>query len=110
MDAMLHSERLSEGRKRIHAAPIEGLPDGAMIERDGRAFAVSRDRLLPWSFEGYGPPVPRPRRGPANVLTPPSIVAALSAGYAPRWIAASAPSPRLDASAYLSPNSTRDAT
>jgi hypothetical protein len=109
MDATLHSERLSEGRKRIHAAPIEGLPDGAMIERDGRAFAVSRDRLLPWSFEGYGAPVPRPRRGPANVLTPPSIVAALSAGYAPRWIEAFTPSPRLDASAYLSPNSTRDA-
>ena len=110
MDATLHSERLSEGRKRIHAAPIEGLPDGAMIERDGRAFAISGDRLLPWSFDGYGAPAQRPRRGPANVLTPPSIVAALSAGYAPRWIAAFAPSPRLDASAYLSPNSTRDAT
>ena len=110
MDATLHSERLSEGRKRIHAAPIEGLPDGAMIERDGRAFLVSRDRLSPWSFEGYGAPIPRPRRGPANVLTPPSIVAALAAGYAPRWIAAFTPSPRLDASACLSPNSTRDAT
>lgn len=85
MDAALHAERLSEGRKRMHIAPIEDLPDGAMIECDGRAFAVSRDRLLPWGFEGYGAPVPRPRRGSANVLTPPAIVVALSAGYAPRW-------------------------
>jgi len=63
MDATLHSERLSGRRKRTHAAPIEGLPDGAMIERDGRAFAINHDRLAPWSFHGYGEPVPRPRRG-----------------------------------------------
>ena len=107
MDAALHSERLSEGRKRTHAAPIESLPDGAMIERDGRAFAVSRDQILTWSFHGYGAPFPRPRRGPANVLTPPSIVAALSAGYAPRWAAGAAPNGRLDASAGLPPNPDR---
>jgi hypothetical protein len=107
MDARLHSERLSERRKRIHAAPIEGLPDGAMIERDGRAFAINHDQLLPWSFHGYAEPVPRPRRGLANVLTPPSIVAALSAGYAPRWNAPASPGARLDASACLSPNSAR---
>ena len=33
--------------------------------------------------------VPRRAGAPSNVLTPPSIVAALAAGYAPRWIAAS---------------------
>jgi hypothetical protein len=105
MDATLHSERLNERRKRVHVAPIEGLPDGAMIERDGRAFAVIRDRLAPWSFHGYGEPVPRPRRGLANVLTPSSVVAALTAGYAPRWDATISSGVRLDASTCLSPNS-----
>jgi hypothetical protein len=110
MDATLHSERLSGRRKRIHAAPIEGLPDGTMIERGGRAFAITGDRLLPWSFHGYGEPVSRPRRGTVNVLTPPSVVAVLSAGYAPRWDASTSPGARLDASARLSPNSDGFAT
>ena len=105
MDATLHSERLSGRRKRIHAASIEGLPDGVMIERDGRAFAINHDQLAPWSFHGYGEPVPRPRRGLASVLTPPSIVAALSAGYTPRWGSTTSPGARLDASACLPPNS-----
>jgi hypothetical protein len=105
MDATLHSERLSEGRKRIRAAPIEDLPDGAMIERDGSAFAINHDQLLPWSFHGYGEPIARPRRGLANVLTPPSVVAVLSAGYAPRWDATISSAVRLDASTCLSPNS-----
>jgi hypothetical protein len=86
MDEILHRERLNEGTKRTHAAPIENLPDGAMIARDGRAFAVRGQSLLPWSFEGYGAPLQRPREGVANVLTPTSIVRALRAGYPPRWI------------------------
>ncbi len=64
---------------------IERLPDGAMIERDGRAFALRGDAILPWSFDGYGAPRSRPRAGLARVLTPPSIVRALAAGYSPRW-------------------------
>jgi hypothetical protein len=88
IDKILHQERLIEGRKRIHSAPTESLPDGVMIERDGRAFAVRGKSLLPWSFGSYGEPIERPRRGGANVLTPPSIVRALLAGFAPRWNAA----------------------
>ena len=88
MDKILHEERLIDGRKRVHIAPIASLPDGAIIERDGRAFAVRGTSLLPWSFEGYGQPIERPREGAANLLTPPSIVRALAAGYAPQWAAA----------------------
>jgi hypothetical protein len=43
------------------------------------------DALLPWSFSGYGAPRPRPRGVEVDVLTPPAIVAALSAGYRPHW-------------------------
>jgi hypothetical protein len=85
IDMILHRERSIDGRKRIHAAPIESLPDGAIIFHDGGALAVRGKNLLPWSFFGYGEPIERPRDGVANVLTPPSIVRALAAGYAPRW-------------------------
>lgn len=88
MDAILHRERLDHGAKRLWDARIERLPDGATIERDGRPFALRGDAILPWSFAGYGAPQPRPRAGPARVLTPPSIVRALAAGYSPRWAAA----------------------
>jgi hypothetical protein len=85
MDAILHRERLERNAKRAWEAPIERLPDGAMIEREGRPFALRGEAMLPWSFAGYGAPQVRPRSGTARVLTPPSIVRALAAGYAPRW-------------------------
>jgi hypothetical protein len=56
-----------------------------MVERAGAPFAVRGDALLRWSFFGYGAPEPRPRGERARVLTPPSIVGALAAGYRPRW-------------------------
>ncbi len=90
MDAILHRERLDGRCKRAWETDIEHLPDGAMIERDVRAFALRGDAMLPWSFAGYGAAQPRPRAGLAHVLTPPSIVRALAAGYRPRW-AESAP-------------------
>jgi hypothetical protein len=55
-----------------------------MVLRDGRTWLVGRDHLLPWSFGGYGRPIARPRRDMVGLLTPPAIVAILSAGYRPR--------------------------
>jgi hypothetical protein len=85
MDAALHTERL-QGRsdKRLHAVAFDGLPDGAMVAEGGAALRVAGDRLLPWSFAGYGPARPRPDRGMAQALTPPSILAVLRQGYRPR--------------------------
>jgi hypothetical protein len=85
MDEVLHAERLDGHAKRLWPAPIESLPDGTMIAREGRAFALRGSELLPWSFAGYGPPEPRPLAGNATVLTPRSIVGALRAGYRGRW-------------------------
>lgn len=89
MDAVLHAQRLDPTRgKRLHEMLAVDLPDGAMIVRDGRAWLVRGDALLPWSFGGYGKPVPRPDRGMVDVLTPPATVAAIRTGYAPaeiRW-------------------------
>jgi hypothetical protein len=84
MDLVLHAERLDGRGKRVHSADIEDLPDGAMIVRDGRAWAVRGDVLLPWSYGGYGRPERR-GSGLAQVLTPPAMVAALREGFAPVW-------------------------
>ena len=80
MDRVLHEERMAGGREMA----CEALPDGAMMVREGDAFAVRGALLLPWSFAGYGAGVAR-ASGQVRVLTPPSIIAALQRGFAPRW-------------------------
>jgi hypothetical protein len=85
MDQVLHRERLQGRAKRRHRRSIDGLPDGAVVALDGAAFAVRGDALLRWTPQGYDGRMPRPRRVIVEVLTPPAIVAVLSAGYRPRW-------------------------
>lgn len=84
MDAALHRERVENRLKRVWQARLGDLPDGTMIARDGRAYAVQAATLLPWSFAGYGAPA-LDHDAAAEVLTPPSAVAALKAGYQPLW-------------------------
>jgi hypothetical protein len=85
MDDALHRERVENRRKRLWRARLGELPDGAMIVRDGRAFAVRSGALQPWSFAGYGPPARLATDRVVEVLTPPSTVAALKGGYRPLW-------------------------
>ena len=88
MDIVLQSERLDGRAKRTHAMPIDGLPDGAMSTLPGApgvAYAVRGAHLLRWSASGYVEKIARPTGMTVNVLTPPSIVAVLGAGYQPRW-------------------------
>lgn len=86
MDRRLHEERLGPGGvKRVHEVAFEDLPDGAMVAREDGFFAVRGERLLRWSFGGYVEAAVRPVRGQAKVLTPPTSLIALRAGYAPVW-------------------------
>ena len=85
MDLVLHAERLDGKEKRLHRRDIDELPDGAVIARDGEAFAVRGKQLLQWTARGYNAMQPRPRAIEAGVLTPPSMVKVLEAGYRPRW-------------------------
>jgi hypothetical protein len=85
MDEVLHRERLYGRAKRLHRRNIDGLPDGAFIALGEDAFAVRGDRILRWTPQGYDAEKPRPRGGTVDVLTPPAILAVLSAGYEPRW-------------------------
>ena len=91
MDEALHRERLENRAKRIWRTRLGDLPLGAMIARGGRAYAVRRDSLSPWSFAGYGAPAPLEPDAVVDVLTPPSTVAALARGYRPLWAEALRP-------------------
>jgi hypothetical protein len=85
MDRILHAERLDGRTKRVHRLAFDTLPDGAVIARGDAAFAVRGDKFLRWTPAGYAQALPRPPAGMADVLTPPSILAVLVAGYAPLW-------------------------
>ena len=85
IDAVLHRERLEHGRKKIHVmtSPYEQMPDGTMVVSRGEAFLVAGGRPFRWTADGY-----RHSGGalvPDGVITPPSIVATLAAGYRPAW-------------------------
>jgi len=85
MDIVLHRERLDGKSKRLHRRDINTLPDGAMIARDGEAYAVRGKHLLRWTPEGYAEVRKRPRGITVDVLTPPAIITVLAKGYVPLW-------------------------
>ena len=84
IDARLHAERLmGDGRaQRHHDAALDDLPDGAFVLRDGEPWLVLGDAIRRWSPAGYGERAPRPAGGSAVVITPPSVIAVLRAGFA----------------------------
>jgi hypothetical protein len=81
MDTVLHRERLDGRAKRLHPLPmpIDRLPDGTMVQDGTESYLITRGRTLLWSPGGY--------RGvgriikDAMLLTPPSTLRALGAGY-----------------------------
>jgi hypothetical protein len=79
----LHGERIVRGthRRRVHAMRWADLPDGAFVRLGVVPAVVIGARLAEWTYEGYRARRPRPARGVADVITPPSTVAALRAGY-----------------------------
>ena len=85
MDDTLHRERLRGRTKRLHRRNIDALPDGAFVALDGAVFAVRGKALLRWTPQGYDARKRRPRGAAVDVLTPPAILAVMSAGYEPRW-------------------------
>ena len=90
IDRVLHAERVDgAGRpagRRTWRAPLAELPDGVLVVRDGEPDAprlVWRGGLHAWSFGGYGPSVRVAADEAVAPVTPPSIVAAIRAGYRP---------------------------
>jgi hypothetical protein len=83
IDAVLHRERLSGGKKRLHPLPVSlaELPDGAMVQEGTESFLIVQGRALLWSPAGYYKAQDAVKD--AMLLTPPSTLRALLAGYRP---------------------------
>ncbi|WP_099866211.1 hypothetical protein [Pararhizobium haloflavum] len=84
IDSRLHCERTAAGHEpaAIDARAAEKLPDGSMIGCERETYLVIGGRFRRWSFHGYDDADVRPT-GLTVMLTPPSTVAALRAGYHP---------------------------
>ena len=76
IDAQLHGERVDPVTRahRLHEAAFAGLPDGAFVLEGDAPFLVLGRQLLEWTPPGYAEGRPRPTRGDAVVVTPPSLV------------------------------------
>ena len=83
MDAVLHRERLERSKKRLHPLPVSlaELPDGAMVQAGTESFMIVQGRALLWSMAGYR--TADRAVVDAMLLTPPSTLRAISAGYRP---------------------------
>ncbi len=82
LDARLQAERfdLATRSRRLHDASAKELPDGAVVLHEGEPWLVLGSEFLRWTPAGYDRRVPR-RAGPARVITPPSLLAVLAAGW-----------------------------
>jgi hypothetical protein len=85
IDLQLHGERVAPATRtqQHHEAPLDGLPDGAFVVRGGEPWLVLGGHLLHWTPAGYDERRTRPRNERATVITPPSLIAVLRAGWAP---------------------------
>ena len=92
MDEELHAERVDgERHKRTYRARRADVPSGVFVRYGGhdggsrpRPHLVLGNHLLAWDAAGYSALVtPAAVAEEVDVLTPPSIVAVLSAGYRP---------------------------
>ncbi|BBK37924.1 hypothetical protein STAQ_30020 [Allostella sp. ATCC 35155] len=81
MDRVLHAERLDGRAKRRHPSPPGALPDGTMLEAGEAWLCIAGGRTMRWTPEGYVAAAV-PDRGLA-LLTPPSTLRVLAAGYRP---------------------------
>lgn len=83
IDEVLHHERLDNGKKRLHELlmPLEQLPEGAMVLQGEECFLVTQGRVLRWSPAGYAGV--DGQLDDAKLLTPPSTLRTLNAGYRP---------------------------
>ncbi len=87
IDDRLHAERVAPDRSKPNfEAARDVLPDGVIVAVPAwgeGAYLVRSHHLLAWSPKGYRERRRRPRGAEVRVLTPPSTVKAIRAGYCP---------------------------
>jgi hypothetical protein len=85
IDARLHAERSRDapGDRMLTATAWADVPDGAFVMAAAGPAVVSGDHLTRYdrAANAYGPRESRPRGGTAAVLTPPTAITVLRAGY-----------------------------
>ena len=83
----MHAERIASDRsKRSFVAALDELPDGVFVTVSvwgESSYLVRGDYLLAWSPAGYGERRQRPKGAEVKLLTPPSTVETIRAGYVP---------------------------
>lgn len=86
LDTRLHGERLASVTKPAMVTPadLRKLPEGAMFSNGATCFTRRHGRYLQWSFAGYISTA-IPEVDSFLLLTPPTTVAVLRAGYRPDW-------------------------
>lgn len=88
IDEIAHRERIDPKSRlqKTSRVQLSTLPDGVFITLDSapeQPRLLWRNRLLPWTFQGYSAPEALPGDQPATMLTPPSFAVAFAAGYLP---------------------------
>lgn len=85
IDTVLHCQRLGEGRtKRFHIARLGDLPDGAFVFVDNQPCLVAGDSLWRWHLGGYESIDVLNHDTMTTLITPPSLVQVMKAGYRPQ--------------------------
>jgi hypothetical protein len=75
IDEKLSIERIDvTGNKITYEADPDKLPNGTMMEKNGKCFLKFADKLIEWSQTGYVVAFPATSFDKVNVLTPISIV------------------------------------
>ncbi|BCH26612.1 hypothetical protein [Mesorhizobium sp. L-8-3] len=88
LDTRLHAERLISGGPFVAVedeAAFTALPDGAVLRSGEHCFAKHGGALRLWTFRGYGERLTFRQIGRLQLLTPPTTLVALKAGYGPAW-------------------------
>ena len=87
VDTVLHKERIGpNGEKVKWRAKLGELPEGVMVtdpNREAQACLVEDSVLRSWSSNGYMESTLAPKNLKVAVLTPTSVVRAISAGFVP---------------------------
>src|SRR5688572_28539702 len=81
IDTVLHAERLRGAGKVIHGLRVapRSLPDGATVVLSGEAYVIAQGLAFRWTAAGYV--APRVLKDADGLLTPPSTLVALRAGF-----------------------------
>lgn len=82
IDKLLHTERTNRGNGGDWTRALDMLPAGVIVEHKAEPHLWNGENLFRWTATGYGPQANADELPPAlQLLTPPSVVNAIKAGY-----------------------------